>query len=148
MSSIPPAGVTPASAFSLTEHAVSEPPPAILADLIDPATGEFRSIVDSATIADGLVVHLLRTQRGSGAAVLEFGQRFRELTHVTSESPELVESMAREALRPATDAGVVAFRQVEAEADPEDGTQLNTGIEYTDLLAPRSDADRTFTFTE
>jgi hypothetical protein len=148
MSSIPPAGVTPASAFSLTQHAVSEPPPAILADAIDPATGEYLSITESATIADGLVVHLLRTQRGSGAAVLEFGQRFRELTHVTSESPETVESMVREALRPASDAGVVRFKQIAAEVDPGDGSQLNAGIEYTDLLAPRHDADRTFTFTE
>jgi len=148
MSNIPPAGVTPASAFTLTQQAVSEPPPAILADQIDPATGEYLSLVDSATIADGLVVHLLRTQRGSGAAVLGFGQRYRELTHVTSESPELVESMSREALRPAVDAGVVAFKQVAGEVDATDKTQLNTGIEYTDLLAPRRDAERTFTFTE
>jgi hypothetical protein len=148
VSNIPPAGVTPASAFSLQQHAVSEPPPAILADQIDPATGEYLSIVDSATIADGLVVHLLRTQRGSGAAVLSFGQRFRELTHVTTDSPELVESMAREALQPAADSGVVRFDQVEAEVEPADGSQLNTGIQYTDLLAPRRDAERTFTFTE
>ena len=148
MSNIPPAGVTPASAFALQQHAVSEPPPAILADMIDPATGEYLSIVDSATIADGLVVHLLRTQRGTGAAVLQTGQRFRELTHVTTESPELVESMVREALRPASDAGIVAFEQIEAEAEDQDGSQLNAGIQYTDLLAPRRDAARTFTFTE
>ncbi len=147
MSSIPPAGVTPASAFSLTQHADAEPPPAILADSIDPATGEYLSLVDSASIADGLVVHLLRTQRGSGASVLEFGQRYRELTHVTSESPETVESMTREAMRPASDAGIARFEQIEAEVD-DDRTQLNTGIQYTDLLAPRSGADRTFTFTE
>lgn len=148
MSNIPPAGVTPASAFSLTQQAVTEPPPAILADMIDPATGEFLSIVDSATIADGLVVHLLRTQRGTGAAVLRTGQRFRELTHVTKGSPEVVESMVREALRPATDAGVVAFRSIEAEVDAQDGSQVNAGIDYLDLLAPRRDAERTFTFTE
>jgi hypothetical protein len=148
MSNIPPAGVTPASAFALEQHAVSEPPPAILADKIDPATGEYQSIVDTATIADGLVVHLLRTQRGSGAAVLEFGQRYRELSHVTSESPELVESMTREALEPATDAGVVAFKRIDAEVEDDDGAQINAGIQYTDLLAPRRDADRSFTFTE
>jgi hypothetical protein len=148
MSSIPPAGVTPASAFSLTQQAASEPPNAILADAIDPATGDYLSIVDGASIADGLVVHLLRTQRGSGAAVLGFGQRFRELTHVTSESPERVESMAVEALRPASDAGIVRFQEIEGEVDAGDGTQLNTGIRYTDMLAPRRDADRTFTFTE
>jgi hypothetical protein len=148
VSNIPPAGVTPASAFSLQQHAVSEPPPAILADQIDPATGEYLSIVDSATIADGLVVHLLRTQRGSGAAVLSFGQRYRELTHVTTDSTETVESMTREALQPAADAGVVRFDQIEAEIEPRDGSQLNTGIQYTDLLAPRRDAERTFTFTE
>lgn len=148
MSSIPFAGISPASAFEIIGQAESEPPPAIVADMIDPATGDFLSVVDSATIADGLVVHLMRTQRGSGAAVLEFGQRFREIRHVTSDSPELAESMVREALQPAVDAGVVRFEQIEGQVDPGDSTQINAGFEYTDLLAPPRNAARSFTFSE
>jgi len=148
MSSIPPAGFSPASAFDIIGHAESEPPVAILADSIDPATGDYRALDESASIADGLVVNLLRIQRGSGAAVLEFGQRFREVRHVTTESPELVESIVREALAPASEAGIVRFDRIAAEADPSDGSQLNAGIEYIDLLAPPRDQNRRFTFTE
>jgi hypothetical protein len=148
MSYIPPGGVTPASAFVEQRHARTAPPVAILADAIDPRTGEYLSLTRGATIADGLVVQLLRTERGTGAAVLEFGHRLRELRHVTSESPELVESMVREALAPAIEAGVVRFDRVEAAVAPGDATQVNTGIRYVDLLAPRRSEARRFTFTE
>lgn len=148
MSFIPPAGVTPAAAYVEQRHAPAAPSIAILADAIDPATGEYLSITEGATIADGLVVQLLRTERGTGAAVLEFGQRFRELRHVTTESPELVKSMVQQALAPAVGAGVVRFDGIEVAVDPSDGSQVNAAVRYTDLLAPRRDASRRFTFTE
>lgn len=142
--SIPPAGVTPASAFVITRRAESSPVPVILADKIDPTTGDYASLVESATIADGLVVHLLRTTRDSGAAVLGLGQRFRSLRNVERNAVELIESMAIEALTPARDAGVVKFDRVESEVEPTDGSQTNTGIRYMDLLAPPSDRERVF----
>lgn len=148
MPSIPPCGISPASAFEIIGHAEAEPPPAILADMIDPATGEYESIVEGRSIADGLAIHLLRLQRGSGAAVLDFGQRFREVRHVTNEATEAVEAMAREALAPGTEAGILRFGSVTAEVDARDATQINAGIDYLDLLAPPRAAARRFTFTE
>src|SRR6186997_1110882 len=120
MPSIPPAGYSPASAFELVGHAASQNPVPILADQIDPNTGDYLSLDESATIADGLVVTLLRTQRATGAAVLEFGQRFRELQNVDGETTGLAESMAREALQPARDAGVVNFRAISATVNASD----------------------------
>lgn len=148
MPSIPPAGVSPASAFELVGHAMQQQPVPILADDIDPNTGEFRAIDRSATIADGLVVTLMRTQRGSGAAVLQFGQRFRELRNVESNTAEVAESMAREALQPARDAGIVEFQELSASVNAEDPTQVDTTIDYLDLLVPRAKGERKQTFTE
>src|SRR5262245_33452481 len=148
MPSIPPAGISPASAFDIVGQAENEPPPAILADKINAATGECDSIVEGNSIADGLAIHLLRLQRGSGAAVLEFGQRFREVRHVSRDAPEAIEASAREALAPGTEAGILRFGALAAEVEPRDPTQINAGIDYLDLLAPPRDAARRFTFTE
>jgi hypothetical protein len=147
MPSIPPAGYSPASAFDLVGHAEAPDPVAILADEIDPTTGDFASVDRSASIADGLVITLLRTKRGSGAAVLEFGQRFSELRHMTADAPILAESLAREALAPATDAGVVGFRELVATANDRDPTQLDTSIEYLDLLAPEAEREQSLEFS-
>ena len=147
MPSIPPAGYSPASAYDLVGHAEAQRPVAILADMIDPFTGDYLSLEDSATIADGLVVTLLRTERGSGAAVLDFGHRFREVRHVDGNAPVLAESLTREALQPGVDAGVLEFKQLVASANASDGTQLDTDVEYLDLLAPREDQKQRQTFT-
>ena len=146
MASIPPAGFSPASAFTIVRHVEALAPVPILADSIDPKTGDYLSIEDSAGIADGLVVTLLRTERDSGAAVLGFGQRFKSLRNVTAQAPELAESIAREALAPATTAGVVQLSAVEAVVNPADGTQVDTSIDYLDLLAPADDRAQSQTF--
>lgn len=146
MPSIPPAGYSPASAFELVGHAVSQNPVAILADSIDPKTGEYLSIEDSASIADGLVVTLLRTQRDSGAAVLGVGQRFREVRHVDDQAAVLAESLAIEALQPALDAGVVGFRELSGVVNAIDPTQVDVTIDYLDLLAPAKEQEQELTF--
>ena len=120
----------------------------ILADSIDPKTGELLSIEDSASIADGMVVTLLRTRRDSGAAVQGVGQRFRELRHVTADAPILAESMAREALAPAIAAGIIELRGVVASANASDGTQIDASIAYRDLLAPADAEPLTQEFTQ
>ncbi len=148
MPSIPPASFSPASAFELVGHAAQQDPVPILADLIDPSTGDFESIEESATIADGLVVQLMRVQRGSGAAVLTFGQRFREVRNVQADTPELIDSLAREALQPARDAGIVDFQSLSTSVNPNDPTQTDTVVEYLDLLAPKKDTQQKLTFTE
>ncbi len=147
MPSIPPAGYSPASAFELVGHAEQQDPVPILADAIDAKTGEYTSIEDSATIADGLVTTLIRTVRGSGAAVIEFGQSFRKMRYVDDQSGVLAESLARQALEPAVDAGVVAFASIEGVVNESDPTQVDAVLGYHDMLAPEAEREQSETFT-
>jgi hypothetical protein len=143
--SVPPAGSTPASAYSLTVTQPQEPPPAILADPIG-IDGEWTDLLTSASIADGMAREAMAIERATGAAVRDLGQRFRFLSHVDDQSDEVLETMAREAFRPAVEAGVLSLERVYSEVDPSDGTQLNAVVEYRDLLAPPSAASRRIEF--
>jgi hypothetical protein len=145
MPSVPPAGSSPASAYVIQDYAPQLPPPAILADLIDPLTGEYASLLMSANLADAMVIEAVRIQRGSGAAARDLGNRFGEITHVDGSGPEVVESMARQALEPAREAGVVQLVRVTVTPNAEDPSELDTVIHYRDLLAPRDEEARSFT---
>ena len=140
--STPSGGITPASSFELNGFVPPSPPPAILADDIDPVTHDFRSLEESAEIADGLAVFLLSVERGSGAAVRSFGQRFRRITHNDSGAPQELEAEIRRALKPGIDTGTLRLEKVVAVADPEDPTQINLEVSYVDLLAAKRDAER------
>lgn len=144
--SVPAAGITPAASFELAGFEPQKPAPAILADLIDPETGDFASLTRSATIADGMVQFLITTQRGSGAAVRSFGQRFREVTHNDERANETLESLVVEAMKPAVDAGIVRFNRITSVPDSEDPAQVNNVVEYIDLLAEQKNASQRKTF--
>lgn len=122
------------------------PPPAILADRIDPATGDFESLFLGRPLADAFAIEALRVQRATGAAVRELGNRYRELTHVEDETVELIESMTNEAFADAEAAGVARLVQVRVEVDESDPAQTSTTIEYRDLLAPVELAQRRLVF--
>lgn len=142
---IPLAGVTPASSFELNGFEPQLPPVAILADDIDPATGEFRTITRSAKLSDSLVSYLMSIQRGSGAAVRSFGHRLREIRQVEDQSVELVVSYLRQALEPATRAGMIRIDRVTATVNASDPTQIDPVVEYVDLLEQRvEDRNKTF----
>lgn len=134
--SVPFAGLSPASAYVLTGEFDPQQPVAILADMIDPATGDFASLEDSASIADGMAVVALTIQRGTGAAVLNTGHRLRDITHVDNDAGITAESLVREAFAPARAAGVLELVRVASDADAGDGAQINSFVEYTDLLLP------------
>jgi hypothetical protein len=146
MPSMPPGGLSPASSPETAELGRQEPPPAILADRINPLTGDFESLFLGRSLADAFAIEALRVQRATGAAVRDLGNRFREITHVEDDAPELIESMAREAFGDAENAGVARLVQVTVETDPGDPAQLSTVIEYRDLLAPPDLAPRRLVF--
>lgn len=146
MPSVPPAGTSPASAYTILSFAPPQPPPAILADKIDAVTGEFLSLLEGHTIADGFATEALRIQRATGAAARDLGNRFRELTHVDDKSLEQVESMARDAFKPAEEAGVARLIRVTREPDETDPSQINTAVEFRDLLAPPASQLRRLVF--
>ena len=142
----PPAGLSPASDPVIDDLAVQEPPPAILADRINPVTGDFESLFLGRPLADACAIEALRGQRGTGAAVRDLGNRFRELTHVEDDAPELIESMTLEAFAAAEQAGVARLAQVLVSVDPVDPSQLETTVEYRALLEPRETAVRRLVF--
>lgn len=144
---IPAAGITPAASFELAGFEPQRAPPTILADMIDPKTGDFASLTRGRSVADGIVQHLTAVQRGSGAAVRNFGQRFREVTHNDETSRETLESLVAEALKPAVDSGTIRFERITTEADAEDPTQARLVVEYVDLLSNNKNANRRKTFS-
>lgn len=145
--SAPPSGITPAASFELAGFEPQLDAPAIVADMIDPHTGDFASLTRSYSIADGMALFLLTVQRDSGAAVRGIGQRFREITHADEQSARAYEGFAREALQPAQQSGTLRLDTVKVEAEPDDPSQLNPTFQYIDLLKKSDSRDRNRTFT-
>jgi hypothetical protein len=145
MPSVPPAGTSPASAYTILSYAPPDPPPAILADKVDPATGEV-DLLESADLADAFAIEALRIQRGTGAAARDLGNRYREISHVDDEGIEQIDSMTREAFQAAEEAGVARVVRISREADEGDPTELNTFIEYRSLLDPPNAPTRRLVF--
>ncbi len=95
---MPPAGVSLAG-FFLEERFVDETrPPGILADAIDPRTGELLSIVRGFEPTDAAVLVALVTKRRSGAAVDTVGQRFEDIRMVDPSTPGAIRSEVDTAL--------------------------------------------------
>lgn len=135
MPGIPPAGTSPASAFEVLSYAPPGEPPLILADKIDPLTGDLASLLEGADLATAFAIEAMRIQRWTGAAVRDTGNRYHELTHVEAETAALIEGMTFEAFEDAARAGIAELVSVEAEVDDVDGSQTHTVVEYRDLLA-------------
>lgn len=144
---IPPGGLSPVSETDAVDFSAQKPPPAILADRINPVTGDFESLFVGRPLADAFAIEALRVQRGTGAAARELGNRFRELTHVEDESAEIVESMTAEAFADAEAAGVARLERVIVAVDEADPSQLSTTVEFRDLLAPTDAAPRRLVFS-
>ena len=112
MAGAPHAGITPASAFTENAHADPAAPPAILADAIDPATRDFLSLERGLDPVDAAMVFTFGVRRGSGAAVQGVGHRLPTARHADPEAVTLLQSLAREAAKHLTDAGVVRLGAV------------------------------------
>lgn len=144
---IPPGGLSPVSESDAVDFTPQEPPPAILADRINPLTGDFESLFRGRPLADAFAIEALRVQRGTGAAARELGNRYRELTHVEDEAVEIVESMTAEAFTDAEAAGVARLERVTVGVDEADPSQVSTVVEFRDLLAPADAAPRRLVFS-
>lgn len=85
--------------FFLEERFVDETkPPGILADAIDPRTGEYLSISRGFEPTDAAVLAALATKRGSGAAVETVGQRFEDIRMIDPSTPGAIRSEVDTAL--------------------------------------------------
>jgi len=95
---VPPAG-TSLAGFFLEERFVDETvPPGILADAIDPSTGEYLSISRGFEPTDAAVLAALGIERGSGAAVESVGHRFGDLKILDPSAPGFIVAETQRAL--------------------------------------------------
>jgi len=128
---IPPAGVTPAGFFLPVKFAFSNTPIAMLADPIDPATGELLSIERGFDPVDAAVINALRTRRGSGSAVESVGQRFRDATHVTPQLASFMREEVRLALLSLSSSNQIRLESVEV---VEGDDYADVIIEYVNVV--------------
>lgn len=115
---IPPAGLSPAGFFVAQTFVNPAKPPGILADPIDPKTGEYLSIVKGFDPIDAQVLLALTVKRASGAAVLEDGQSYSEIKKIDDSATSLIESKTRTTLGRLTDRRDIAIDALEPLADP------------------------------
>lgn len=93
--------------------------PVIMADKIDPMTGEFESLLSGRDPVDAQVLYMMTIAAGSGAAVMNKGQRFADVTHIGDEIARVLDSVTRQTLENLSRRGDIFIQSVEViTADP------------------------------
>jgi hypothetical protein len=110
-------------------------PPAILADDIDPMTGEFRSILRGVHPVDGMVVVALRTQRGTGASVPDVGSELATIDKVDDALPQRIKFEIQAALTPLVKRQLIRIGSI-VSASVDDAASAY--CEYTNLLTNKT----------
>jgi hypothetical protein len=128
---IPPPGMPPASLTGGVELIGPSKPPAILADDIDPMTGEFRSLLRGVHPVDGMVVVALRTQRATGASVLDVGNALATLDKVDDTLPQRIKFEVQAALKPLERQKLIRIGSIVPAAVNDSASAY---CEYTNLL--------------
>jgi len=109
---IPPAGVSLAGFFLPVLYEDPGAPPGILADPIDPATGEFLSIERGFDPTDAAVLTALTVKRGSGSAVTDVGQRYQDLQRVDGTASQFIVAETERALSKLVDTKQITLEAV------------------------------------
>lgn len=129
---IAPAGTSAASFGAPVEVVSPSKPPATLADDIDPATGELRSILRGVHPVDAHVITALRTERGSGVSVMATGQRFRDVRKIDDAFARRIQDECEIALAPLIARGDIKLPKI---AVVEDGDAGRLYFVYVNLRA-------------
>jgi hypothetical protein len=134
------AGTSAASFGAPVEFVSPSKPPAILADDIDPATGELRSILRGIHPVDSHVVTALRTERGSGVSVMATGQRFKDVRKVDDAFARRIQDECEIALSTLIARGDIRLDKL---AVIENGDTGHLYFEYYNLRAANRHEKRT-----
>ena len=94
---------------------VTGKPLGMLADPVDPVTGELLSIERGFDPTDAAVITALRTVRGSGSAVEDVGQQFEQAKIITPKLEPFLREEVRLALAPLTSTNQITLEQVTIE---------------------------------
>ena len=130
---IPPAGVSAAGTYTLVEFATPARPAAVLADSIDPSTGEYRSILTGAHPVDAAVVTRIRTLRSSGVSVRSVGHRFDRVRKIDESYETSIRYEAEQVFADLVTRGDIRVDQIKLETVGDTGsiffyyTNLRTG---------------------
>jgi len=95
-------------------------PAVFAAERIDPATGELASVTSGTHPVIAAVVTAARTERGSGAAVRETGQRFRDVRKLGPAGAELLRGESRRMFAPLVAQHLVRVLNVDVRVDEHD----------------------------
>ena len=135
----PAAGTHALGSFDVVAITPPEGPVPILADLIDPVTGDFADLLRSAKVSDGLLVEAYRVERGSGPAVNEVGHTLRKVRHTDEGAVAEIKARAVKPVEELADAGVLELRSISVEVD-EDEAVLDLAVR--DLTEPDVEESR------
>jgi hypothetical protein len=112
---IPPAGVSPLGLTVLRKKGLMPEPPVIRADKLNYTKQAFLSVTKDSDPVDAAVIESLYRVRGSGAAVMNKGSRFKDITKLDDRATELIISEARKALARIIRRGDITIRTMTVE---------------------------------
>jgi hypothetical protein len=129
-----PAGVSAAGLASPVEFVSPAKPPAVLADNIDPSTGELLSILSGIHPVDSHVITRLRTQRASGVSVMNVGHEFAQIRKVDDAFVKRVTNAVENLFADLIERGDIKLPKV---AVVEDGDTGHVWFQYINMRTQR-----------
>lgn len=137
---MPYAGSTPLGYYVETVEDESALPVPILADYIDPDTGDIIRLNEGRMPIDAAIIEGIRVDRGTGAAVLEVGQTLRKVRHTDETSLAEIPTRARDGVEELERQGLVRFESVVGpDLNPKDESSASYTAYIRDLTVSASD---------
>lgn len=137
---IPPGG-TPAGAFVAAPVVDAQRPPGILADKVDPITGEILSLFTGLHPVNGAIQHQFAVRAGSGAAV-NGGQNFEAIRKNVDGTDKALAFEARRIAEPFVRRGLVSIDELDTNASDSSGAPGDEGdlfLVYTNRMTRTGD---------
>jgi hypothetical protein len=111
------------------------PPSPLLADNIDPQTHDYVSLFEGRDVIEAQVLIALSVVRGSGAAVVDIGNRFHEIRKILPSIKSVLDSKAREALRLLITKQDIRYRGIELTVLDEGNQTVECVVKWENLRA-------------
>lgn len=139
-----PAGAVPLGFPDFDPQLTGDGPIPILADYVDPLTGDVAHPLMSRTPVDGMIIETLRVERGSGEAVQSVGTRLREIRYVDDQIEVEARARVREGFEEMVRANLVEIQSLAVQLGPTtDSVILSSDIK--DLTLPPSNQVQHYT---